>query len=227
MSLLTAERVRLFSTPVTWWSGVLAVVAPVGLGAARLIVEGDQSPVTVGGTQRAETFGRTVILVMAVLAATTEHRLARLAAPGRQWALARAVVVGAWSALVGLAAAFGSWALATVVAPEADLSLGSVADWRALLGQSALFALTALLGLGVGLLVREPLPAVMIVLGWTQLVEGLAFLAPAVQRWLPFFAANQVSGWHPGLPLSANEYGLYFAALCLLVFTAGVVRNKN
>ncbi|WAL65680.1 hypothetical protein ORV05_33215 [Amycolatopsis cynarae] len=227
MSLLAAERVRLFSTPVTWWAAVLAVVASAGLGAARLIVEGDELPVTVGDTQTAETFGRTVILVMAVLAATVERRLTRQASPGRRRVLAGAAVVGGWSALVGLAAGFGSWALATVVDPEVDLGLHTAADWRAVLGQAALFALTALLGFGIGLLVRAPLPAVAIVLGWTQLVEGLAFLAPGVQRWLLFFAANQVAGWHPGLPLSAGWYGLYFAALCLLVFTAGVVRDKN
>jgi len=235
VSLLAAERIKLFSTRTPWLCTVLAVLVSAGFGAAYLVVGGDEIQLTVASTQAASTFGRVVVLVMSVLAATTEFRRGTTVPA----LLAKAVVVAGWSAAVGLACGFGSWLLGWLLNSDTDLSLTTAADWRAVAGQGPLFALTALFGLGAGLLIRCTGLAVTAVLIWSQVVENLIFLIPGigrvVYRWLPFFAADRFSGADFSantlrlrqLPLGPVGYGAYFGMVCLLIFIAGVLSNRK
>ncbi|WP_158879553.1 hypothetical protein [Amycolatopsis anabasis] len=241
MSLLTAERIKLFSTRAPWWCTAIAIAASLGFTALFVGLSGEEVSMSVANTQVAASFGRTVILVLAVLAASTEFnwgtmRITFQAVPSRKPALlAKGVVVGAWSALVGLVVGFGAWLIGTLLAPDVDLALNSGADWRAVAGQAPLFLLTGLLGVGVGLLLRNTGFALAVVLVWTQLVEGLVLLIPGIgddlYKWMPFFAAGQFTGSDfamsamklGDLPMGPLGYGLYFAALCLALFAAGVL----
>ena len=241
MSLLIAERIKLFSTRSPWWCTALALVASLGFTTAVVALSGD--PTTVSNTQVASSLGLTVIVVMAVLSAATEYHWGTMRAtfqsvPKRAPALlAKAVVVGLWSGLVGLVIGFGSWGLGVLLKPESDLALSSAADWRAVAGQGLVFCLAGVLGVGVGLLLRRTGLSLGVVLVWTQLVEGLIFLIPGIGQdiyeWLPFFSAGQFTGGgfmnsalHLGhLPMSPLGYLAYYTAICLVLFGAGVLVN--
>lgn len=225
-----------------WWCSVLAVLVSAGFGAIFTIIAGDEIRVTVATTQIACSFGRAVILVSAVVIATSDATtgLIRPAMTDRGRALAaKGTVVTGWAAGVGLLAGLASWLLGRLVNPGIDLSLTTAGDWRALAGQPPLFALTALFGLGAGLLLRRTGVAVVAVLVWSQLVEGMLIVLPhfagGLYRWMPFFAAARfvdsdltALGLSPDhLPMGPAGYGAYFAAISVLLFVAGAGRDRK
>ena len=240
--LLRAERIKLFSTRAPWWCLALAVVAPLGFTALFFALAGTEIPPTVGNTQLASGNGRTVLLVLAVLATASEFnwgtmRLTFQAVPARVPALlAKVAVVGALGALLGLVIGFGSWGLASLVQPDADLALHSAAAWRSVLGQSLVFLFTAVAGVGVALLLRSVAFALTVVLVWTQVLEGVLVFIPGVGKhiyqWMPFHAADEFVGAAgfatgplqlPSAPLGPWGYLGYFAAICAALFGAGVL----
>ncbi|MEV6879182.1 hypothetical protein [Amycolatopsis sp. NPDC051128] len=241
-NLLRAERIKLFSTRAPWWCLGIALIAPLGFTALFFALAGPDIPATVGNTQLASGNGRTVLLVLAVLATASEFnwgtmRLTFQAVPSRVPALlAKAVVVSAVGAVLGLVVGFGSWGLASLVRPDADLSLHTAADWRSVLGQALVFLLTAVAGVGVALLVRSVAFALTAILVWTQLIEGLVFLIPGAGKhiypWMPFHAADEFVGAGgfsagplqlPSAALGPWGYLGYFAAISVALFVAGVL----
>ncbi|MFF0148566.1 ABC-2 type transport system permease protein [Amycolatopsis sulphurea] len=239
MNVLRAERIKLFSTRAPWWCAALSVLAPIGFTALFFGLSGAEVTANVANTQLAASAGRTVALVLAVLAATSDAnwgtlKLTFLAVPARVPALlAKGTVVGSLCAVLGLAAGTGSWGLAQLVRPDADLALHTAADWRLVFGQAITFALTGIFGVGVGLLLRSTAFSLALVLVWTQLVEGLVLLIPRigedVYQWMPFYAAAQFAGGDftrttlkLSAPLGPWAYLAYFAAICAALFSAGV-----
>jgi ABC-2 type transport system permease protein len=241
-NLLRAERIKLFSTRAPWWCLALALAAPLGFTALFFALAGPEIPATVGNTQLASGNGRTVLLVLAVLTTASEFgwgtiRLTFQAVPSRVPALlAKVTIVGAVAAVLGLVVGFGSWGMATLVQPDADLALHSGAEWRSVVGQSLVFLLTAVAGVGVALLLRNVAFALTAVLVWTQLLEGLVVFIPGAGRhiyqWMPFHAADEfvgAGGFGAGplqlpasAPLSPWGYLGYFAAISVALFVAGV-----
>ncbi|SFW54410.1 hypothetical protein [Amycolatopsis australiensis] len=241
-NLLRAERIKLFSTRAPWWCLAIAVAAPLGFTALFFALAGPEIPPTVGNTQLASGNGRTVLLVLAVLATASEFnwgtmRLTFQAVPSRVPALlAKVAVVGAVAAVLGLVVGFGSWGLATLVQPDADLTLHTGADWRSVLGQSVVFLLSAVAGVGVALLLRSVAFALTVVLVWTQVLEGVVIFIPGagkhIYQWMPFHAADVFVGAGgfasgplqlPSAPLGPWGYLGYFAAICVALFVAGVL----
>lgn len=240
--LLRAERIKLFSTRAPWWCLAIALVAPLGFTALFFGLAGPEIPPTVGNTQIATGNGRTVLLVLAVLATASEFnwgtmRLTFQAVPSRVPALvAKVVIVGAVGTALGLVVGFGSWGLASLVQPDADLALHSAAAWRSVLGQSLVFLCTAVAGVGVALLLRSVAFALTVVLVWTQVLEGVLVFIPGIGKhlyqWMPFHAADQFVGAGgfgastlglPPAPLGPWGYLGYFAAICVALFVAGVL----
>jgi ABC-2 type transport system permease protein len=241
-NLLRAERIKLFSTRAPWWCLAIAVAAPLGFTALFFALAGTEIPPTVGNTQLASGNGRTVLLVLAVLVTASEFnwgtmRLTFQAVPSRVPALlAKVAVVGALGALLGLVIGFGSWGLASLVQPDADLALHSGAAWRSVLGQSLVFLFTAVAGVGVALLLRSVAFALTAVLVWTQVLESVLVFIPGIGRhvyqWMPFHAADEfvgAGGFAAGplglapAPLSPWGYLGYFAAITVALFVAGVL----
>jgi ABC-2 type transport system permease protein len=241
-NLLRAERIKLFSTRAPWWCLALAFVAPLGFTALFFALAGPEIPPTIGNTQLASGNGRTVLLVLAVLATASEFgwgtmRLTFQAVPSRVPALvAKVAVLGAVGAALGLVVGFGAWGVGSLVQPDADLALHSGADWRSVLGQGVVFLLTAVAGVGVALLLRNVAFALTAVLVWTQLLEGLVVFIPGAGRdiyqWMPFHAADEfvgAGGFATGplqlsaAPLSPWGYLGYFAAISVALFVAGVL----
>ncbi|SDC81689.1 hypothetical protein [Actinokineospora iranica] len=239
MSLVAAERIKLFSTRSPWWCALVAIALPIGFAALLASQGGDEVPLTVGTTQAANGLGRAVIMVMAALAITTEYRFGTIrstfqATPNRVSALlAKTAVVTTLAAVIGELVAFGSWAVCRWIKPEADLALDTADDWRSVAGVGLVFALTAVLALGVGILVRQTAGAVALLLVYSQLVEGLVTLIPRIgddiHQWLPFFAADQfigndASGQPPrDLPLSPWGYLAYFAVIAVAVLAVAII----
>ncbi|MCG8916664.1 hypothetical protein L6E12_12770 [Actinokineospora sp. PR83] len=251
MTLLAVERMKLFTTRSPWWCAALALALTIGFAALMAATADAQAPVTVGASQFGYTFGMVVVMVMAALAITTEYRFGTiratfLASPGRTPVLfAKTAVVALVAGIIGEVAAFGSWGITKLLAPNADLALQTPYEWRAVAGVGLVYAVAAVLAVGVGALVRQSAGAISILLIWSFLVEGLVQLIPRVgddiHRWLPFTMADKLITGDPdptgrdvfyGPPPSDAALGpwpalLYFAGVAALVFAAAVVTTNR
>ncbi|MFC7342617.1 hypothetical protein [Saccharopolyspora griseoalba] len=240
MSLLAVERIKLFSVRSTWWCMLLAIALPVGLSA---LVATNADRVDVSSTQAGYQFGLMVMLVLAALSITTEYRFSTiratfLAVPNRVVALAaKTALVAGLGFLLGEVVAFGSWAVAKVLRPEVALALDDSESVRLVAGVGAVFAISAVLAVAVGALVRQTAGAVALLLVWSLLVEQLVLLIPNIgtdiNNWMPFVAADQFLRGGGPMPtdLPYGPWGglAYFAAITLGVWlvAALVVRNRD
>ncbi|GAA0570788.1 hypothetical protein HPO96_33075 [Kribbella sandramycini] len=194
MSVITVERIKLFSTRSPWWCMIVAAVLTLGLAAlASAFTEGQ---VTIGLTQGGAQLSQMVMMVMAALAVTTEYRFGTIrtsfqAVPQRAaLLLGKTTVVAVLSALVGLIASFGAWGIGNVFGGGSDLAIDTGAEWRLLAGQGIVFALSAVIAVAIGILIRQSAGAIAILILWPLLVENLLNLIPKVgddmSRWSPF-----------------------------------------
>jgi ABC-2 type transport system permease protein len=240
--LVAAERIKLMSVRSPWWCAAVAVLGVVGLTALLVLTAPDEVVAEEGGlgANPFMQFGLVVVLVLAAVSVTTEYRYSTVrltfeAAPNRTATmLAKALVVALACGVIGLLAAFGSWAAVWLLRPEAVAPLAGVEDWRMLAGAAPVFAAGAVLALAVGILVRHTAAAVSIVLVWTLLAEQLLGFIPEigddVERWLPFrHATNATSAGIEGMPFGPWGSMAYFAAVAagLLVVSLVVLNRRD
>jgi ABC-2 type transport system permease protein len=251
MTLLAVERIKLFTTRSPLWCTLIALGVTVGFAALIAGVD-NENPVTVASTQFGYNFGLVVVMVMAALAITTEYRFSTIRAtfqaiPNRNAVLlAKTSVVALFAGLIGLVAAFGSLAISKAIKPNADLALNTAFEWRTVAGVALVYAISAVIAVAVGSLVRHSAGAISILLIYTQLVESLVSLIPKVgdniQKWMPFNNANKFLTGNPDLtarpvsegpgvsdaPLSPWAALAYFAGIAIvLLITSLVVANKR
>jgi ABC-2 type transport system permease protein len=251
MTLLAVERIKLFTTRSPLWCTLIALGVTVGFAALIAGVD-NENPVTVASTQFGYNFGLVVVMVMAALAITTEYRFSTIRAtfqaiPNRNAVLlAKTTVVALFAGLIGLVAAFGSLAISKAIKPNADLALNTAFEWRTVAGVGLVYAISAVIAVSVGSLVRHSAGAISILLIYTQLVESLVSLIPKVgdniQKWMPFNNANKFLTGNPDLtarpvsegpgisnaPLSPWWALAYFAGIALVfLITSLVVANKR
>ncbi|MGW6930037.1 hypothetical protein ACWGE0_08180 [Lentzea sp. NPDC054927] len=248
MTLLAVERIKLFSTRSPYWCSALALILGVGLTA---IIAGttDNGQMSIGLTQYGSSqLALAVVLVMSALAITTEYRFSTiratfLAVPNRISALiAKTVVVAFIAGVLGEIIAFGSWGLAKVMSPASDLAINTGSEWRHVAGIGLLYAIGAVLAIGVGILVRQTAGAVAILLVWNMLLEGLIGIIPKVgvkiQAWLPFQNANhflQLAGGDPaeqpgaGIDFKLSQWGslAYFAGIAIALLVVALIVAKR
>ncbi len=222
-TLLAMERIKLFSTRSPWWSTFLAIGMTVGF-AALLASQSDSVtiPLLTGPGSR---FGLIVVMVMAALTVTTEYRFGTIratfqAVPNRSVALlAKTAVVAFLALLIGEVAGFGSWAIGSMLAPQADLALDTAEAWRQVAGLGPMFALAAVLAVAVGVLLRQTAGAVTVIMLWSLLVESLIAMIPNVgmdiQEWMPFTVVERFlkSAEFQNAPLGPWGSLAYFAAI--------------
>ncbi|GAB3480454.1 ABC transporter permease [Amycolatopsis cihanbeyliensis] len=250
MTLLAVERIKLFTTRSPWWCALLTLLITIGF-AALIAGTTDSGVGTVASTQFGYSFGLAVIMVLAALAVTTEYRFGTIrttfqAVPNRTSVLlAKAGVVGLLALVIGEIAAFGSLGISMIIQPEADMALNSTAEWINVVGIGPIYALTAIIGMSVGLLIRHSAGAISLLLIYTLAVESLVGLIPNVgadiQKWMPFHVAEKFltgdgatrSGMG-GPPLSTSPLSpgwalAYFAgfALLMLVIGIGTARKRD
>ncbi|WP_447004905.1 hypothetical protein ACRAKI_35910 [Saccharothrix isguenensis] len=250
MTLLAVERIKLFTTRSPWWCMLLALGLTLGLTAV-IAANWDNAPMPVIGAVFAHTFGLYVVMVMAALAVTTEYRFGTIkstfqAAPDRTSPMiAKAVVVVLLSALVGLAASFGSWGLSWLLAQDnSQLALTSGNDWRHVAGVGLVYGAGALLALGIGALVRQTAGAVSIILVFALVLENVVGLIPNIgddiQNWMPFLVAQKFILGDPdvsGIPDGAGPPAIgelspwgsfgYFAGIALVIYIISLVVVKR
>ncbi|WP_020392886.1 ABC transporter permease subunit [Kribbella catacumbae] len=200
MSLVTVERIKLFSTRSPWWCMVLALVLADGFVTLGFIFAPDDTVWRPADAVSTYQFGLMVMMVMATLAVTTEYRFGTirtsfLSVPKRiPILLSKALVAATLSAVVGLVAAFGALGLGTVLVSDADLALTTGAEWRAVLGVALVYFLAALIAIAIGTLIRQSAGAIAVVICWPLLIEGIGQTIPKVgdflADWGPFNRAS-------------------------------------
>jgi len=200
MTLLAVERIKLFTTRSPLWCALAAVGVVVGFAALIAGVDTDQAP-SIATTQFGVNFGLMIVMVMAALAITTEYRFGTIKAtfqaiPNRSSTLvAKATVVALFAGLIGEVVAFGSVAIAKLIKSNASLGIDTAYEWRAVAGVGLVYALSAVIAMAVGTLIRHSAGAVSLLLIYTLLVESLVQLIPNVgvdiQKWMPFNVANK------------------------------------
>ncbi|HTT54741.1 MAG TPA: hypothetical protein VMH35_25385 [Streptosporangiaceae bacterium] len=141
-------------------------------------------------------------LLFGILAVAGEYRHGTitdtfLSFPGRRAVVAAKLAVygltgalaGVVSSLVAVAATAAWWA-----ARGGSFQLSSTGTWRTLGGGLAVSIAFALIGVGVGALIRNLVAAVAATLAWIALVEGIAgqLLGSGLARWLPLHASESL-----------------------------------
>jgi ABC-2 type transport system permease protein len=202
MTLLSVERIKLFSTKSPYWC--LASILAAALLFALLMgtVEGGKNASTFL-SQAGMQIGMSVFMVLSALAITTEYRFGTvrvsfLAVPQRASVLvAKTAVLVILGVVVALISSFAAFFLTKVLAgnaPATPLTLSTGDDWRIVLGHTALFGIAAIAAVAVGSMVRQSAGAITILLVWPLLIENLISLIPSagpkIQPWMPFHAGS-------------------------------------
>ncbi|HYS35192.1 MAG TPA: ABC transporter permease [Pseudonocardiaceae bacterium] len=236
MTLIATERIKLFTTRSPWWSMLLALVLSVGFASLIAANVGTDNNISISEAEGGYQFSLVVMMVMAALAVTTEYRFGTIrvsfqAVPNRvALLLSKTAVVAVLAAIVGEVTAFASWAVARLIHPSTTLALSNEAAWRGVAGMGLVYAITAVIAVGVGILIRQTAGAVAILLIYSLLVENLVVLIPkigqTIQKWMPFTEANNflVAGTPnvarrglEGMPLSAWGSLAYFAGIAAVI----------
>jgi ABC-2 type transport system permease protein len=175
-------------------------------------------------------------LIFGILAVAGEYRHGTitdtfLSFPRRGRVIAAKLAVyglaGAAAGLVSSAAALAATA-AWWAARGGAFHLSAASTWQTLVGGVAANGAFALIGVGLGALIRNVAGATALALAWIALIEGIAgqLIGSGLARWLPFYASEALSRaaitatrllpqWDGGLVLLG--YAAVFAAAAVLV----------
>jgi len=249
MNLLAVERIKLFSTRSPWWCALITLALTIGFAAIIAGASSADEPISVAATQfGGSQFGIAVVMVLAALAVTTEYRFNTIrttfqAVPHRSPALiAKAVVVALMGLVIGEIAAFGAWGLGLLMRPNDHLGLHTTQDWLNVAGLGPVFAISAVLAVALGILIRHSAGAIALLLIYYLAVEELVQLIPKIghhiHEWLPFNVANKflrgaaTAGDGPApsdSPLSPGWALAYFAgiAIVFLLVALGVAKKRD
>ena len=219
MSVIAVERIKLFSTRSPWWCMIVAAVLTVGFAALTtgFLNAEEEQQATIFITQPGAQISQMVMMVMAALAVTTEYRFGTIrtsfqAVPQRaSLLLGKTAVVAFLAAAVGLIAAFGGWGIGNLFASSADLAIDTSAEWRLIAGQGLIFALSAVIAVAVGILIRQSAGAIAILILWPLLVENLFNLIPKVgddlAKWSPFANGSSFLNQGQDFGLAGSDAG--------------------
>jgi len=217
MHLLRAEWRKLFSTKL-WWGMLLGAIVLSSIGVVAQIASNGASgnpapPISNPVTQRAifasATSGYLFSLIVGVIMVTSEYRhfTSRptfLIEPRRGRVVIAKFVV---AAVVGLLYAIVCSAVATAIAVIWLGATGVTIAWTSgdvllvLLGVVAVVTIYAVVGIGVGVLIRNQIAAVIAALAYLLVVESLIAVIPVIRdayRFLPGGAARALTAVTPG-----------------------------
>jgi ABC-2 type transport system permease protein len=236
---LRAEVRKLTTTQVWLWMIILAVgltLLVTSLTAAFTDTDVDGQPIE-GVLQAAVSFGYVIAAVLGVIGVTGEYRHLTVT-PTFLSVPRRGTVIGAKLALylltgliigvlcVAAAALVGSvWMGARGI----DVDLGSDAAVRIMVGGVITVAIFGIIGVGVGALIRNQVAAVVGLILYLFLIEGILSAIPKVQEAYPYLPGGAATAlissaetsdgigvdllepWQGGLLLVV--YGLAFAII--------------
>ncbi|MEN2738844.1 ABC transporter permease [Microbacterium sp. X-17] len=264
MSLVAATRSETTKLTTTggWWILAIVLVGYLGVTAAALaFVIGAAATGAIGTSGRtplpttgiapllyslASSVGYVFPLLIGTLIVTTEFRHQTLtptflAIPRRGMVLSAKMIVG-----VAIGVVYAVLALVATVGPVAgilagfgrDTSLGSGDAWAQFARVLLAFAVWALVGIGVGTLLRNQVAAIVVVLVFTQFVGPILQVAATfvsglqpVTRYLPGAASDALVGSSilsasalgasSSPPLEWWQGGLVLAAYAVVFLGAG------
>jgi ABC-2 type transport system permease protein len=232
--VLTFEWTKLRSIRSNYWT--LLIAATVTLGVTAIVAQSLASaPVPPSGTPidplTSSFLGYaeyTVlpVTVLSVLVFTSEYNSglirATFTAVPRRWAVlaAKAVVVGAAAATAGELVVFACFFLTQAIlsSHHRGLSLSHPGVARAVLAAGFVLAACALVGVGLGALIRHTAGAIAAVVGVVYLLGAACLVLPSpwdtrLGRFTLPFAAYQAATLHP-------QAGLFSPGLSMLVLVA-------
>ncbi len=249
MSVVRAELTKFRSVPSTAWTLLSAVALIVGFGILYAMVRVTRPPadpadfdavgVSLAGVQVAQF----AVGVLGVLTITNEYangliRTTFAAIPRRTPALwGKAAVLAAAVFTLSLPSASGAFLAAQSVLAEEhlDMSLGQPGVARAVIGAALYLSVVALLGLGLGTILRHTAGGVAAVIGVLlapQLLTGFlpAEVADDVYRWLPSPAGLAITTARPDSALLSPWAGFavfLFYAVIVLALGAWRLRRRD
>lgn len=212
--LVRTELFKIFTTRTGW--GMLAltlgfVVCPVvfiaptaGTGGLPPLSDPDMVRTLYGSA----TSGTTFVMILGILGMTGEYRHQTLTQVFLQTPRRSRVIAAKMIAYAGTGAVFGIAAallVAAIALPVMAIKGGPVTllahDVPSILGGAVLAGLLfALIGVGVGALIRNQFAAIAVAVGWLWLSEVVIFATlPAVGRWLPGGALQALVQGNAGL----------------------------
>jgi hypothetical protein len=242
LAVLNAERIKLSTTRSPVWCAAAVGLLSLGLAGLQAATAYDFSPLP---PQKAAlgvvVFGVPVLMVLASMTVTGEYRTGLIrttfmATPNRGVVLlAKAVVSAVFSALCAGTMTIAAVMVARLVAKPlvgSQLSLTETTVWQTAVAIGLYAALAAVLGVGVGVLLRFSAGAVAVLLLWPLLAEpllgNLPSLGSEVGPYLPFGNAFRFVGvtWlYPSydMPWGRLESLIYFVVAVVAVFLAASV----
>jgi ABC-2 type transport system permease protein len=245
LAALNAERVKLSTIRSPLWSCIAAAVLSLGVAALQgSSAYGAASLPPEKAVVGVAVFGVPVLMVLSAMTGEYRSGLIRMtfaAIPNRTLVIvAKAVVAAAFSSAYTVAMVIGAAVVARMASDPllaARLSLTEAGVWR-VAGALALFAaLAAVLGVGVGALLRYSAGAVAVLLLWPLVVEpilgNLPDIGSQIGPYLPFgnaFVFADVQWLYPVYSMPWDRFGslIYFAAIVAVVFVvATVVVNRR
>jgi ABC-2 type transport system permease protein len=229
--VLASEWTKLRSVRSTYWTLLIAVVTAIGLSAIVAAAFATPSP---AGRPPIDPllpsflsleYAVLAVGVLGVLAFSSEHatgliRTTFAAVPRRRAVLAaKAGVAGTVTLIVGELLSFASFFLVQAILSGNHLgvSLSHPGVHGAVLAEGVLLSVCAMVGLGLGAMIRHTAGALAALVGLIYLPATLGLLpAPwddRTGRFTLFYAAEQVVAVHP-------RTDLFSPALSMLVLTA-------
>lgn len=242
LAVLDAERLKLTTTRSPLWSAVAAAVLSFGVAAVQGLTAHDFNPLEPEeAALGVAVFGVPVLMILASMTVTGEYRSGMIhatfmATPRRGAVLLAKMVVsavfsGAYAALMVVGSALIARLAASPMVGQ-QLSLTATPTWRTA-GAMAVYAmLAAVLGVGVGAVLRYAAAVVAVLLLWPLVVEPLLGNLPnagtELGPYLPFgnvLRFVEVSWLYPSYSYPWGQIGslVYFAVVVAVVFAAAVV----
>lgn len=245
--VLASEWTKLWSVRSTYWTLLVAVVTPIAISALVAVTLANAPG---QGSQRVDPleagfisleYAVLAVGVLGVLAFSTEYstgliRTTFSAVPRRRPVLAaKAAVIGAVTLVAGELVAFVSFALVQAVLSghHLSVSLSRPGVPGAVAADGLLLFVVAMMGVGLGSIVRHTAGSIAALVGLIFLPAILALLpAPwggRVGRFTLLEAAHQVTALHPATNLFAPALSLLvllaWPALTLLVAALLITRR--
>jgi ABC-type transport system involved in multi-copper enzyme maturation permease subunit len=243
--LMRSEWTKFTTLRSTWWSLAIMIAASVGSSIAitsaftagyNTLSADDKTQFqdnTIGLLlQPSQQFGQLAITVLGVLLIASEFstgmiRSTVLAAPRRTPVLAaKAVVLGAVVFVLAEVIAWANFFVGSaIVRKHATLTLSTPGTLRAILGFGLVMALTAVIALAVGTLLRNTAAALSVGLGTNLVVPGLLSLIPGsagthLSEAMPQQAGQMIMArtLDPGTP-----YGQWGGLAIIVAWTVGLM----
>jgi len=188
-----AEWIKLWSLRSTWITSFIAIALTVLFGAGIAIASGQRPEGQESAKDLITTglaFGQIVVSVLGALVITGEYasgqiRSSLAAVPRRgHLLLAKAVVLAIVSFLLGSLSVFLSWAISKPFLGEHAGSLTDSHYAGHIWGSGLVFAVIALMALGLGFLLRSTAGTITVIVSLLFIISGPLQLAASKWPWI-------------------------------------------